>query len=411
MLQPSHLEYILQKIMATAPDISDINITEGHPFQVEQEGELTPVYFEPEIETLSAFQTESIAICLLRSNRRLIRNLLTTGSCDMAYAIPGRARFRVNVFTQQGKYSIVMRRLANNIFTLEDLGLPETFIQMADESNGLIFVTGATGSGKSTTLAAMLDEINNTKACHVVTLEDPVEFMHPPKRATFNQRELGIDFHTFAEGLRAALRQAPKVILIGEIRDRETLEIALAAAETGHLVFATLHANDATSTVARVLGLFDLEEERQIRVRLAGVLRWVISQRLLPKVGGGRVVAMEIMGASLLIKDIISNGETEDKTLYNATASMRPVGFQTFDQHILDLYRDRFITEETARVFCTKKSVVSRGLDTIKAQQGEMDALTELTLESTQEAPPPPEPAKGRAAAHHTRTNTDAAGM
>jgi twitching motility protein PilT len=291
-----------------------------------------------------------------------------------------------------------MRRLANTILTLEDLGLPAAFVQMAGEKNGIIFVTGATGSGKTTTLAAILDEINNSKAYHVVTLEDPVEFIHPQKRATFNQRELGIDFHTFAAGLRAALRQAPKVILIGEIRDRETLEIALSAAETGHLVFATLHANDAASTVARVLGLFDLDEERQIRVRLAGVLRWVISQRLLPKVGGGRVAAMEIMGGtSLLIKDIISNGETEEKNLYNAIASMRPVGFQTFDQHILDLFRDKQVTEETARVFCTKKSVVSRGLDTIKAQQGDLGDTTHLTLESSEEAPPaPPAPKNGR---------------
>jgi len=393
MLQPSHLEYILQKILAVAPDVSDINITEGHPFQVELNGELTPVYFDPEIESLSSFQTEAIAISLMRSNRRLIRSLLQTGSCDLAYAIPGRARFRVNIFSQQGKYSVVMRRLANTILTMEDLGLPETFIQMAGEKNGIIFVTGATGSGKTTTLAAILDEINNTKACHVVTLEDPVEFIHPHKQATFNQRELGIDFHTFAEGLRAALRQAPKVILIGEIRDRETLEIALSAAETGHLVFATLHANDAPSTVARALGLFDLDEERQIRVRLAGVLRWVISQRLLPKVGGGRVAAMEIMGASLLIKDIITNGEAEDKNLYNAIASMRPVGFQTFDQHILDLFRDKIITEETARVFCTKKSVVSRGLDTIKAQHGEMADMDHLTLESMSPETPPAQPA------------------
>ena len=392
MLQPSHLEYILQKILAVAPEISDINITEGHPFQVELNGELTPVFLEPRIERLSSFQTESIAISLLRSNRRLIRNLLETGSCDMAYAIPGRARFRVNIFSQQGKYSIVMRRLANHILTLEDLGLPQSFIHMAEENHGLIFVTGATGSGKSTTLAAILDEINNTKACHVITLEDPVEFIHPEKRATFNQRELGVDFHNFADGLRAALRQSPKVILIGEIRDRETLEIALAAAETGHLVFATLHANDATSTVARVLGLFDLEDERQIRVRLSGALRWVISQRLLPKVGGGRVAAMEIMGASLLIKDIIANGETEEKNLYNAIASMRPIGFQTFDQHILDLYRDKHITEETARVFGSKKSVISRGLDTIKAQHGEMEALDRLTLESTEEEHQPSAP-------------------
>ena len=384
MIQPSHLEYILQKILATSDNISDINITEGRPFQVEVDGQLTPVYFEPEIEKLTPFQTESIAICLIRSNRRLLRQLLTTGSCDLGYSIAGRARFRVNVFTQQGKYSVVMRRLENHVRTLEELNLPSPFYNMAEEKNGIIFVAGATGSGKSTTLAAILDRINETNPVHVVTLEDPVEYIHTPKLATFNQRELGIDFPTFAQGLRSAVRQAPKVILIGEARDRETLEIALSAAETGHLVFATIHASDSSSTVSRILGFFEPEEERQIRVRLAGVLRWVIIQRLLPQLGGGRIAAMELMGSTLLIKDIIANGETEEKTFYNAVASMRPLGFQTFDQHILDLYHQKLISEETARVFSTKKTVVSRGLDTIKAESGDIEEDDHLILESNE---------------------------
>ncbi len=382
MLQPSHLEYILQKILASAENISDINITEGHPFQAEIDGILRPVYFEPRVEKLTAFQTEAIAVCLLRANRRMLRSLLSTGSCDLSYSIPGRARFRVNIFSQQGKYSVVMRRLENEIRTLEDLGLPAPFYQMAAEKNGLIFISGSTSSGKSTSLAAILDEINKNKAVHVITLEDPVEFLHPPKKATFNQRELGTDFYDFTQGLRAAMRQSPKVILIGEARDRDTLEIALAAAETGHLVLATIHASDAASTVARVLGFFEMEEERQIRVRLAGALRWVVGQRLLPKVGGGRVAALEIMGSTLLLKDIIVNGETEDKTLYNAIASMRPLGFQTFDQHILDLFHDGIISDETARVFSSKRSVVARGVDTIKAEIGAMEANDKLILES-----------------------------
>ncbi|UQZ88477.1 twitching motility protein [Deltaproteobacteria bacterium Smac51] len=385
MLQSSHLEYILRKLLAAADEISDINITVGHPFQVEIDGQLTPVYFEPEIDKLSPFQTEAIAVCLMRSNRRMMRTLLTTGSCDLSYSIADRARFRVNIFSQQGRYSIVMRKLENNIRTIEDLQLTKPFYQMAQEKNGLIFVSGSTGSGKSTTLAALLDEINNTKAVHVVTLEDPVEFLHPAKMATFNQRELGMDFQTFAQGLRAAMRQAPKVILIGEVRDRETLEIALSAAETGHLVLATIHASDATSTVARILGFFEPEEERQIRVRLAGCLKWVVSQRLLPKAGhtGGRVAAMEIMGSTLLVKDIITNGENEEKTLYNAIASMRPLGFQTFDQNILDLYNEKLISEDTAMVFGSRKSIMTRGLDALRAEAGQLDEFdTKLTLES-----------------------------
>lgn len=382
MIQLSHLEYMLQKILSNSDNISDIIITEGHPFQVEIDGLLTPVYFEPEVARLTAFQTESIAVSLIRSNRRLMRQLLTTGSCDLGYSIAGRVRFRVNIFSQQGKYSVVMRRLESHVRTLEELDLPRPFYDMAEEKNGIIFFAGATSSGKSTTLAAILDRINESKPVHVVTLEDPVEYIYQRKLATFNQRELGVDFQTFAQGLRSAMRQSPKVILIGEVRDRETLEIALAAAETGHLVFATIHASDASSTISRVLGFFEPEEERQIRVRLAGVMRWVIIQRLLPKLGGGRVAAMEIMGASLLIRDIVSNGETEDKTFYNAIASMRPLGFQTFDQHILDMYHQKYISEDTARVFATKKTVVSRGLDTIKAENGYIEEDNQLTLES-----------------------------
>ncbi|MDR1044007.1 MAG: PilT/PilU family type 4a pilus ATPase [Candidatus Adiutrix sp.] len=391
-MQASHLEYILRKILVHSNNISDINITEGHPFQAEIDGQLTPVYFEPEIDKLTPFQTQAIAISLIRTNRRLLRSLLTTGSCDLSYSISGRARFRVNIFSQQGKYTVVMRRLENSIRTLEELNLPKPFYQMAGEKNGIIFVSGATGSGKSTTLAAILDEINNTKPVHVVTLEDPVEYIHPPKMGTFNQRELGSDFHDFASGLRAAMRQAPKVILVGEARDRETLEIALAAAETGHLVFATIHASDAGTTISRILGFFEPEEERQIRVRLAGVMRWVVSQRLLPQTGGGRVAAMEIMGSTLLIKDIITNGETEDKTFYNAIASMRPMGFQTFDQNILDLFDQKLISEETAMVFSSKKSIVGRGLDTIKAQAGQIESLDDrLTLESEEESAASPQ--------------------
>jgi twitching motility protein PilT len=232
-------------------------------------------------------------------------------------------------------------------------------------------VTGATGSGKSTTLAAMLDIINEEKAVHVVTLEDPVEFIHPQKKATFNQRELGTDFDAFANGLRAALRQAPKVVLVGEMRDRETLEIGLSAAETGHLVLSTLHTVDAGQTINRMLGMFDKDEERQIRQRLAGTLRWVVCQRLLPRVGGGRVAAVEIMGMNLRIEEVILNGESEGKTFYEIISDAEALGMQTFDTHILHLVRQDLITEETALSYASRRSVVARGLDQIKATRGE----------------------------------------
>jgi twitching motility protein PilT len=357
--------------MNAATEVSDINMTVGHPIQVESGGQLIPVYFEPEIRQLTAYQTETLALSLLRGNRHLISTLLDTGACDLSFNLENRARFRVNIFSQQGRYSIVMRKLENYIRSIDDLGLPQIFHSLAKEKNGIILVTGATGTGKTTTLASILDEINTTQSIHVVTLEDPVEFIHSAKKSTFNQRELGMDFRNFSEGLRSALRQAPKVILVGEMRDRETVEMALSAAETGHLVFSTLHTVDAGSTVNRIVGLFDSDEEKLIRVRLADTLRWVVSQRLLPKVGGGRVAALEIMGMSLLIKDIITNGETPDKTFYGAIENMRPLGFQTFDQHILDLYGEKLISEEVALTFSSKKSIVSRGIDTIKAESGE----------------------------------------
>jgi twitching motility protein PilT len=383
MLHLYHLEFILDKLMSAAPEVSDINMTVGHPIQVESGGHLLPVFFEPEIRSLTAYQTETLALSLLRGNRHLISTLLDTGACDLSFNLENRARFRVNIFSQQGRYSIVMRKLENYIRSIEDLGLPDIFYQLAKVKNGIILVTGATGTGKTTTLASILDEINSNQSIHVVTLEDPVEFVHSAKKSTFNQRELGMDFRNFSEGLRSALRQAPKVILVGEMRDRETVEMALSAAETGHLVFSTLHTVDAGSTVNRIVGLFDSDEEKLIRVRLADTLRWVVSQRLLPKIGGGRVAALEIMGMSLLLKDIIMNGETPEKNFYQAIENMRPLGFQTFDQHILDLFAEKIVQEEVALTFSSKKSVVSRGIDTIKAAAGEyVDGVTGLRLES-----------------------------
>jgi twitching motility protein PilT len=242
---------------------------------------------------------------------------------------------------------------------------------MAAEKNGIIFVTGATGSGKTTTLAAILSEINHNKAVHVVTLEDPVEFVHPPLKATFNQRELGLDFDSFASGLRAALRQAPKVVLVGEMRDRETVEIGLSAAETGHLVFSTLHTIDAGQSINRLVGMFNTEEERLIRLRLADSLRWVVSQRLLPKVGGGRVAAFEIMGVNLRVQEAIVNGEAEGKTFYEMMQQAKPFGWTTFDDCIIDLYLQGRVTEDVAIAYASKRAIVKRGIDQIKAQKGE----------------------------------------
>ena len=248
---------------------------------------------------------------------------------------------------------------------------PEPFFQVAQEKNGIVLVTGSTGSGKSTSLAAVLNEINDTKSVHVVTLEDPVEFQHPHKKATFNQREMGTDFDAFASGLRAALRQAPKVILVGEMRDRETVEIGLSAAETGHLVLSTLHTVDAGQTINRILGMFNTEEENQVRIRLADTVRWIICQRLLPREGGGRVAAFEIMGNNLRVKDTILNGEADGRTFYDIIGSGGAFGWTTFDSHIVGLYEQELISEETAMSYASQKGIVGRGLDSVKSKRGE----------------------------------------
>lgn len=370
-MRKAEVDYILTTMLEAFGNISDLNLTVGQPCQVESSGQLTEVKVKPPIPKITPFQSEVIALNLINSDRRLTEILLKRGSCDCSYYIQGKARFRVNIFSQRGNYSIVLRKLETRIPTIEELKLPPQFTKAAEEKNGLILVTGATGSGKTTTLAALLNRINTEKAIHVITLEDPVEFVHPHIKATFNQRELGSDFDAFSTGLRAALRQAPKVILVGEMRDRETVEIGMSAAETGHLVMSTLHTVDAGQTINRIVGMFGQEEEQQIRIRLADTLRWVISQRLVPKVGGGRVALLEIMNNNMRVKDTILNGETEDKTFYDIVRDGDSYGMWTFDQHISKLYAQGLISEQTAKGYATRKAVVARSIDNIKASKGE----------------------------------------
>ncbi len=362
---------ILHRLLDEHPTLSDINFTVGKPVQAEVDGVLRPSCVDLGLGILTPYHTEHIALALIGPDKRLVRNLLDSGSCDLSYALEARARFRVNVFSQRGYYSVVMRVLPTRVMSIDELELPQVFKRIAEERNGIVFVTGATGSGKTTSLAAILNEINRSKSVHVVTLEDPVEFVHPQLKATFNQRELGQDFDTFANGLRAALRQAPKVILVGEMRDRETVEIGLSAAETGHLVLTTLHTIDASHTVNRIVGMFELEEERLIRIRLADAMRWTVSQRLLPKVGGGRVAAFEIMGNNLRVRESIIHGESEGKTFYEMMQQSRPFGWTTFDDSIVSLYEKGLITEETALGYASNRAEVKRGVDRIKAARGE----------------------------------------
>ena len=378
----AELDYILGTMLDSNKNVSDLNITVDKPLQVEASGELVGVAIDPPVEKLTSFQTETIALNIINRNRRLTEDLIKTGSCDSSYAIGQKARFRVNIFTQRGHYTIILRKLSTDIPSVDQLNLPPIFHTIAKEKTGLVLVTGATGSGKSTTLAALLNELNETKSMHIVTLEDPVEFVHPQKKATFNQREMGNDFSSFAAGLRAALRQAPKVILVGEMRDRETVEIGMSAGETGHLVMSTLHTINAGQTINRIVGMFDQEEEQQIRIRLADTLRWVVSQRLLPKVGGGRVAALEIMGSNLRVKEAIEHGESEGKTFYEIIEAAGSFGWKTFDMAIVELFEQGLITEETALLYCTNKGVMTRGLDNVKKSRGEKTTnLTGLALD------------------------------
>lgn len=381
-MRKQEIDFILGKMLDSHGNVSDLNITVGKPFQVEASGQLAGVELDPPFPKLTPFQTEIFAMNLVNQDRRLTETLIGEGSCDSSYELPGKARFRVNIFAQRGNYSVVLRKLETRIPTCEDLNLPEAFYKMAEEKNGIILVTGATGSGKSTSLAAVLDRINESKSVHIVTLEDPVEFSHPHKKATFNQREMGNDFDTFANGLRAALRQAPKVILVGEMRDRETVEIGLSAAETGHLVVSTLHTVDAGQTINRILGMFSSEEETQIRIRLADTVRWIVCQRLLPKVGGGRVAAFEIMGSNMRVKDTILHGESDGKTYSEIITASKAFGMITFDDYIVELYQKELISEETARGYATNKGVVGRGIDSVKSSKGEKTTeLGKLSLD------------------------------
>ncbi len=382
-MRKAQMDTLMAAMLDSHELVSDLNLSVDRPLQVESAGELVPVKVTESIQHLTPFQTEIFGLNLIHNDRRLTQMLLQQGSCDTSYFLTGKARFRVNIFCQRGNYSVVMRKLETLIPSIDDLKLPDAFRKMTKEKNGLILVTGATGTGKTTSLAALLRDFNESKSIHVVTLEDPVEFVHPNIKATFNQRELGGDFDTFANGLRAALRQAPKVILVGEMRDRETAELCLKASETGHLVLSTVHTVDAGQTINRIIGMFDPEEEKQIRQRLADSVRWIVGQRLLPKVGGGRIAIHDILGNNIRTHESILMGESEGKTFYEIQEASAPFGMQTFDQALIKAYSEGVITQETAELYATRKAVVQRGLDKVKQSRGQKTTDIEgLTLDS-----------------------------
>lgn len=390
-MRKPELDNLLAEMLVSHEGISDLVFSVGRPFQVEAYGELKPVDATPRIKALTRFQTERIALNIMGHDRHLVKELVSKGACDCSYRLGSDARFRVNVFMQRGNMAIIMRRMQTEMPTLDELGLQPIFHQMCREKNGLILVTGATGSGKTTTLSAMLNEINETQPVHVVTLEDPIEFVHRHKRGTFNQRELGTDFVDFPSGLRAALRQAPKVILVGEMRDRETVEIALTAAETGHLVLSTIHTINAGQSINRILGLFDRSEETQLRLRLSETLRWIVSQRLAPRVGGGRVMVNEIMGSNLRTRETVGLGESEGRSFYEIIDAQATFGWTTFDQSLRRAFQAGEVDEETAQLYATNKARMTRFIDDINKEGGiESVKSTGLRLDPDTAPTPPP---------------------
>src|SRR6201993_2231693 len=338
---------LITAMLKSGDHISDLIFSPGRAPQVEVSGQLVELKFKG-LESLKPDDTRAIAYELMGKNEHPIRKLEQDGSADLSYGINGVGRFRVNIFRQRGTCAIVMRVIPDKIPGFDDLRLPPTLEEIVQLRNGIVLVTGPTGSGKSSTLAAILDKMNQDKAYHILTIEDPIEFLHRHKRATIHQRELHSDTPTFALALRAALRQAPKVILVGEMRDRETIEIALEASETGHLVLSTLHTIDAAKTVERIVGVFPLSDQQSIRNRFSKAFRFIVSQRLLPRRGEkGRVAVLEILKSTMRTREYIEKGEGDGKSLVDAMNDGTQEGMQNFDGELEKLIRAGTVDLET----------------------------------------------------------------
>jgi twitching motility protein PilT len=350
---PPNFIAVLRSMLRVSDKVSDLIFSPGRPPQIELTGKLEPVRI-PGLEKLTPAHTAGIAKLIIANQEAAIQSLEKSGSADLSFSAPGESRFRVNIFKQRGTHAIVMRVIPARPPNFADFNLPEQLKEIAEIKNGIVLVTGPTGSGKSSTLAAVIDLINQLKSYHIVTIEDPIEFLHPHKNSTIHQRELHSDTPNFAVALRAALRQAPKVILVGEMRDRETIEVALEAAETGHLVLSTLHTIDASKSVDRIIGVFPKNEERVIRTRIAQSFRFIISQRLIPRADGtGRIAAIEILKSTMRTRDYIEKGESEGKSLIDAMEQGDQEGMQTFDNVIEQMVRSGVLTTEGALPYAT----------------------------------------------------------
>ncbi len=383
-----HTAQLITAMLKSGSHVSDLIFSPGRAPQIEVSGELVELKFKG-LESLSADDTKLIAYDIIGKNDHPLRTLEQDGAADLSYGLPGVGRFRVNVFRQRGTYAIVMRVIPVEIPGFEQLNLPAALQEIVHLRNGIVLVTGPTGSGKSSTLAAILDKMNTDKAFHILTIEDPIEFLHRHKKATIHQRELHSDTPTFGLALRAALRQAPKVILVGEMRDRETIEIALEASETGHLVMSTLHTIDASKTVERIIGVFPLADQQSVRTRLAKAFRFIVSQRLLPKKDGkGRIAAVEILKATMRTRDYVEKGEGEGKTLLDAMRDGDTEGMQHFDGVIEKYIRNGLVDFETGLQFSTNAGNMRLELAdylenprTAAQKPAKQERLTELEVE------------------------------
>jgi twitching motility protein PilT len=377
------IDALIKDMLETADRVSDLLFITNKPALIETDGRLIPFMMNQSDGPLTPHFIDALAEQIIGTDARLLADYESSGSCDCSYMVEDVARFRVNIYKENNRRAIVMRRLQPDVPSLTALRLPSVFQEIVKEKNGIVLVTGAAGSGKTTTLAALINELNQTQPIHIVTLEDPIEFLHVHSQAAISHRELGRDFHSFAAGLRSALRQAPKVILVGEIRDRETMEIALTAAETGHVVFSTLHTINAGQTINRILGFFTKDEEEQVRYRLSDTVRYVVSQRLVPKNDGGRLLISEVLGSSLRTRESIRYGESEGKTFHEIIDAATIYGWHSFDHCLLKAFETNEINEETAQLYCNDKGRMRRDLDLIKKRIGrfDLDAMSTLKMD------------------------------
>jgi twitching motility protein PilT len=376
---------LITAMVKSKPHVSDLIFSPGRLPQVEVDGQLVELAFNG-LNKFGPDDTMAIARELIGDSQHHIKQLEQAGSADLSYGIPGVGRFRVNIFRQRGTCAIVMRAIPRSIPNFDELGLPKVIEEIVHLRNGLVLMTGPTGSGKSSTLAAIVGKMNAERAIHILTIEDPIEFAHRHDKAAIHQRELHMDTPTFALALRAALRQAPKVILVDEMRDRETIEVALEASETGHLVMSTLHTIDASKTVERIVGVFPLGEQQSIRVRLAKAFRFIVSQRLLPrKEGQGRIAALEVLKSTLRTREYVEKGESEGKTLLDAMRDGSQDGMQYFDAEIEKMIREGLVDFETGLSYATNagnlRLQLADYLDETRGSRKPVEHETEIEIE------------------------------